>query len=51
MRVKGTTRAKFSNSNNLWKPHDNNVCIGYKELAMQFSHCNNGSLALTYLTN
>ncbi len=23
----------------------------YKELAMQNSHCNNGSLALTYLTN
>ncbi len=29
--VKGTTRAKFSNSNNLWKHHDNNFCIGYRQ--------------------
>ena len=27
--LKGTTRVKFSNSPNLWKPHDNNVDIGY----------------------
>ena len=24
---------------------------GTQELAMQFSHCNNGTLALTYFTN
>ncbi len=29
--LKGTTRVKFSNSHNLWKPHDNNVCIGYRQ--------------------
>ncbi len=29
--VKGTTRVKFSNFHNLWKPHDNNVYIGYRQ--------------------
>ena len=28
---KGTTRVKFSNTDNLWKPHDNNVCIDYRQ--------------------
>ena len=29
--LKGTTRAKFSNFHNLWKPYDNNACIGYRQ--------------------
>ena len=28
---KGTTRVKFSNSHNLWKPHGNSVYIGYRQ--------------------